>query len=313
MTNDELLHKWLENTISKEELNIFKKRPEYESLKTLYRRTEHMAGPSMDKEAMLKSILAVPKSPTLSTHNTNAKSHLPKNEPKVRSLSTWFKLGIAASVILVAGYFLFLTPTTQNLVSYQIAEGRIKKGKLPDGSKFTISGNSTISFDSIGWQKARTLNLEGEASFAVLRGTTFTVKTPDVSVEVLGTEFTVTSRGGDFEVKCKSGSVQVKGKNGKTEEVLKPGESVSMTKAGKFTNLRQDISRFKNVPLEEAMAILEKKFRIVFYNQNDIIDTKQLLTCNFQHNNLNQALKTTLSPLGIKYETFGPGQIRIFK
>lgn len=313
MTNDKLLHKWLNNTLSAEELEIFQKRPEYDSLSRVYKHTENLSSPKLNTEAMLQTILASPKSTALtkskgSTLNPPRTSTILKKKSK--SFSKWMKAGIAASILVLAGY-LVMAPTAQDMVNIQLAAGQVKSGKFPDDSRFVLSGNSTLSYDNNSWHKARTVNLKGEANFSVYKGEPFKVMTTEGSIEVLGTKFTVISRDGHFEVKCKEGSVLVKTKKGHTEEVLKPGEMLSIDNDGTFINLRENISRFKNAPLKDAMTVMEKKFRIVFYNTE--IDTEQILTCNFQHKNLNQALKTTMTPLGIKYETFGNGQIRIFK
>ena len=52
MTNDKLFHKWVNNTISEDELKIFKLRPEYDGLVDLYRQTENLSGPDIDTEKM---------------------------------------------------------------------------------------------------------------------------------------------------------------------------------------------------------------------------------------------------------------------
>jgi len=55
----------------------------------------------------------------------------------------------------------------------------------------------------------RIIHLEGEATFKVLKGNSFTVLTPFGKVEVLGTVFTVKAANGLLNVQCSEGKVRV--------------------------------------------------------------------------------------------------------
>lgn len=95
MKNDELLHKWINGEISKEELDIFKSRPEFAALTALYKSTEGLSAPAFDDKRMLSTIL-----------EKNKKMDNSKTEGKRVFLTSWVKYAAAASVLLFALWFL---------------------------------------------------------------------------------------------------------------------------------------------------------------------------------------------------------------
>lgn len=296
MKNDELLHKWINGTISEEELALFKLRPEYESLTVLYQNTEQLSTAGFDEDSMLSEILKTKK---------EASPQMEKSRRRI--LTTWVKYAAAASVLLVATWFFW--PKNSRVV-YEIAKGERKEGVLPDESTFVLNAESTLSYDAKKWEEGRNLDLKGEAFFKVKKGSKFSVNTLNGSVQVLGTEFNVWSRKETLEVKCQSGKVVVLSASGQLLETLNPNDAIRIV-AGKETEKwvlqtanqvtwLKGISSFKKVKLEVVLEELERQFTIsIDANQ---VNTQEIISCNFQHQDLNLALKTTLSPLKIKYE-----------
>jgi ferric-dicitrate binding protein FerR (iron transport regulator) len=94
-------------------------------------------------------------------------------------------------------------------VKYSTGFGEQKTFALLDGSQVTLNANSVLSYNKLLFSKKRNVFLKGEAFFKVKKGKTFTVKTPNGSVQVLGTEFSVTSYDDFFKVHCYSGKVKV--------------------------------------------------------------------------------------------------------
>ena len=72
-----------------------------------------------------------------------------------------------------------------------------------------LNSKSTITFNKHNWDTNRTLELNGEAFFDVEKGNTFTVKTSQGNVSVLGTEFNVNASVDFFRVSCYEGKVKV--------------------------------------------------------------------------------------------------------
>ena len=117
------------------------------------------------------------------------------------------------------------------------------------------------------------------------------------------------SRKGNLEVQCKSGRVAVLKKDGTQLEALNPGDAVRV-EAGRITEKWQfdqnknqswlnGISSFKKVSLETVLQEIERQYDVQI--QTSTIDLSTIVSCNFQHKDLDLALKTSLSPLNIKY------------
>lgn len=300
MTNDELLHKWVNQTIAPEELLIFQQRPEYGELVELYRQTEYLTAPAFDESGMLQNILKQQKSPLKVVRTA-----------KRVSMGNYIKYGLAASLLLIAGWFFFtqLDASTTILA----ATGEQKEGMLPDESSYILNAESTLTFNAKNWSDHRVLDLFGEAFFNVKKGAQFLVKTTNGSVQVLGTQFNVWSREGVLEVKCKTGKVAILSNKGNTLQELLPNEVVRI-KAGEIVETWtedlaeidswvQGISKLRKVTVSTVLAELKRQFDIEIDNGN--INTSTVISCNFQHNNLELALKTALSAAGIQYQIAG--------
>jgi len=290
MLNDELLHKWINGSLSAEELEVFKTRPEYNSLLELHKNTDNLSTPAFDQETMLAEIL------------------------KEKKVETWVKYAAAASILLLATWFLW--PKSQ-LVTYELAKGEEKEGVLPDESMFKLNGESTLAFDKGLWKKDRTLELNGEAFFSVKKGSKFTVKTPNGSVQVLGTQFNVWSREGVLEVKCQSGRVAVLSIDGKVLDELNPKDAIRVKKNAmtdkwelqnpENANWGAAISSYKNAKLSTVLNEMEQRYNIEINAEG--IDLNELISCSFRYKDLDLALKTCLLPLGIKHTIDDGGRV----
>lgn len=307
MKNDEILHQWINGNLSKEELEVFKLRPEYPSLVELYKKTEDYSVPDFDKETMLSDILKQEK-----------KSKIVQSEGRRVFLSSWVKYGVAASLLILATWMFW---PKEDLVRFDIAQGQKMEGTLPDQSTFVLNAESSLSYVSDKWANQRRLNLEGEAFFKVQKGETFEVYTSHGKVTVLGTQFNVFSRKGVLEVKCTSGKVAVSSNKNNVLKELTKGQAVRIVKnkiiehwefnsAGQ-KDWRDGIFGFKKVSLETVIHELERQFEIKIKTKD--IDLQEILTCNFQNQNLETALKTTVSPLGLQYEIKDSTTVLIFK
>lgn len=141
----------------------------------------------------------------------------------------------AASVVLLiiaAFVYYFISPPTAT--HYQTGYGETATVELPDGSIVTLNANSSLSYQVSDKREAW---LEGEAFFhvkKVLHPQTpqrFVVHTPQLDVEVLGTQFNVNDRRGKTTVVLNSGRVKL-GLRVRQEDtlVMKPGELVEVSK-----------------------------------------------------------------------------------
>lgn len=300
MKEDLLLHKWMQGTLTEEEQAQFQSRPEYESLRKIKENTDTWTPPPADLEAMLQNILATEKGDN------------PQSARVISFNRRWVMAGIAATVLIL--FSVFFWPAAQNPTTYIAANGRgVLQGNLPDGSAFTLNAGSFLTVEEENWETKRAVALEGEAFFDVEKGNTFFVSTKNGIVTVLGTKFNVRDREETLEVTCQEGKVQVSNTVDELIRILTPGEGVRIKANGEIAEITIEdqqipgwingISTFRDVPLEVVLAELERQFQITFESGSRDLQTR--LSCNFQHRDLELALQTSLTPLGIDYEVNG--------
>ena len=292
MTNDELLHKWVEQTITSEELNIFKQRPEFRELTQLYADTENLQAPAFDGESMLSEILSHQKSGLTEESDSDNKAG-----PVTRRL--WLRIAAAASLLIIPAYFLLLSGGS---MTHELREGKTLAGVLPDQSTYFLTGPAILSYKK-GMKGSRKVKLEGRAEFKVETGNPFIVSTSNGRVEVLGTTFEVESKEKELHVSCSEGRVAVHSIDETYREELEANEELRLIDSKEAYTWKLNNTKLKNVALEKALAELKKRYKIEF--ESGSINLSERLSCNFTHNDLNRALKTTLVPLGIKYTQSG--------
>ncbi|CAM1341159.1 FecR family protein [Tenacibaculum amylolyticum] len=281
-----LIKKWLDNDLNSEELKLFEALDDYDELIKLSKGLQHFKAPDIDTDQMLISLLD--------------KKRAPKN--KIRKM--WIPLSRIAAILVIGFslfyYYLFANKetTVKALASEKITT------LLPDTSEVLINAMSEISFNEKTWLQKREINLKGEAYFKVAKGEKFKVLTSKGTVAVLGTEFNVKNRGSDFEVICYEGLVMVT-YNSKNFE-LSAGDSF---KSGILLNNKTTASapswinnetHFSSEPLQKVINELERQYNVNVKTAG--IDTNQLITGKFIHDDLDIALKAITLPLNITYE-----------
>ncbi|WP_299128759.1 FecR family protein [uncultured Winogradskyella sp.] len=222
---------------------------------------------------------------------------------KVRPLFANWTIGIAASIVLLFGLFSIFGDKT---ITTETGFGESKSIVLLDGTEVLLNAKSKITYDEDDWNKKRSLQLEGEAYFKVAKGKTFIVETDNGSVTVFGTQFNVNSTEDYFDVVCYEGKVGVK--TTKYNHILLPNDAVrrvngypsqvSMHLDKKPTWIDGE-STFRSVPLRYVIKALEDQYDITF--DTKAINTKDIFTGSFPHNNFNIALKTVFETLNINY------------
>jgi transmembrane sensor len=224
-------------------------------------------------------------------------------QPKIRTLNTTWFVGVAASILTLFGMFMFLD--SDQLV-VESGYGTATPHELIDGSEVTLNSKSTIAYTPKQWIENKTVDLNGEAYFKVAKGKTFTVRTANGSVTVLGTQFNVKSTDDFFEVVCYHGKVSVKIAD--TEHILLPTQSIRKITGYKLEpNTFKGVnptwldgeSTFKSVPLKYVITALEDKYDIKFNTQE--IDETTIFSGGFPHGNLDIALTTVFDALDISY------------
>lgn len=286
-TDKSFLARWAANELSKEELTEFMQTDAFKDFQRINEVAQQFKGPKIDTKAAL----------------ANTKSKMVRETGKVRTLNTKFWYSIAASIaILIIGYF--AATSTRN---YTTGIGEQLAIMLPDGSEVQLNANSSITHKRFFWNSNRQLSLQGEAYFEVQKGSDFKVETSYGNVTVLGTKFNVKSRDYIFELNCFEGKVQFDQKGTNNQKILTANDKISIEKeiiSEHKTNTTKPqwidgISVFKNRPLQDVLNELSSLYTITFEIGN--IDTSQTFSGSFIHNDLEKALKTTLTPMGIVY------------
>lgn len=284
--SDSYLAKWLEGELTDLELKSLVSHEDFLAFKKL------------------KSGLDISERLNASTQESFSKIQAKIAQPKtkVKPLYTNWAIGIAASIVLLFGLFTFLN---DNDVLVETGFGETKTIALLDGSEVILNSKSQLKYNENDWESSRRLELDGEAYFKVAKGKTFSVKTDNGTVSVLGTQFNVKSIDNYFDVVCYEGKVGVK--TLESSHILLPQDAVRGEKGAiKSSKVSRNMpswiageSNFKSVPLHVVIKALENQYQINFDTKS--IDDSDIFTGSFPHDSLSIALKTVFETLDITY------------
>ena len=208
----------------------------------------------------------------------------------VRQLNPWTRpafwaAAAVALLVMAAGIFWWtLQPTT-----YQTAYGEIRKITLADGSIVTLNASTKLKVaDNLNIETVREVWLEGEAYFdiAKLRGAKFIVHTPEAQVEVLGTEFNVSTRRKSTKVVLHEGKVKLQASHTQPV-VMKPGDMATVSDKDQHIQLKivtpknydswkESIVVLDDRPVTEIVQMLEDTYGISVQFENPLLLNKKL-------------------------------------
>lgn len=202
-------------------------------------------------------------------------------EDNVISMRFWqdrtYWVAAAVSVLLlVGGFFLLQSRKAAATVTYATNAGERMRLYLPDSSTVVLNANSSLTLPARWSPDAdRHVQLKGQAFFSVthkINNQRFVVQTPDgLAVEVLGTEFSVTSNPQTSQVILERGKVSLSHEKDKFKQLtMAPGELVELTKGNNIVKKEVDPSLynawkdsnlvFENTTLGEIAQILEHSY-----------------------------------------------------
>ena len=285
MKKEDLIVKWLDNNLDEEELKAFKELDASSAFIRIDEAAKKLAAPSFDSEAQFARL-----------------KERQQHKFRLRSLRRTVA-SIAAVVVLGLG--LFYTLNNPSDVTFFALNDEQQELNLPDASEVVLNAGSSLSYNEASWDKARTLELDGEAYFKVAKGNAFTVKTKHGDVTVLGTEFTVNARDGFFEVTCYEGLVAVTIR-GKSQE-LSGGNTLKIYQGKQYLETIgvaepswiKNKSTFSSVPYMQVIDELERQYDITISGASVYNDT--IFTGSFTHQNLDTALQAITIPLNLSY------------
>ncbi|MBR9913388.1 MAG: DUF4974 domain-containing protein [Algicola sp.] len=285
MEKEYLLKKWLNNDLSDAEAKAF----------------EALEGADLYKEIIEEAHRF--------KGNTNAKVGTfealnEKLDSKKATSTHWLKTISRIAAVLVIGVTIFTLINRDPLSAYKTDIAQNETITLPDNSKVQLNELSELAYNGSDWNNNRSLNLKGEAYFDVEKGKRFDVNTDLGKVSVLGTEFNVLSRDSIFKVTCYEGLVQVIYNNNQiklpagSEFVLASGKGVKSSIVIAEPYWLKNMSVFENTALEDVIAEVEKQYHLTI---DFPTDTDLKFTGAFEHNNLENALKSITQPLNLTY------------
>ena len=310
-SDDTILARWLNGTLTPEELEELQKREDFEELQQLVVQIDTLSPPDFDQEA---------------TWNKLNKATAGSTKTKVVQMPSWVKysMGAAATLLVFLGIYLALNTSNDTPFSVATTEtGEQLTVYLPDSSIVTVNAASTISYNTINWKNERLVNLDGEAFFEVNKGSRFVVKTPLGEVKVLGTSFNVKDRGKQLEVACFNGKVGVKSVILDKPELLTAGQGVLISDKGQqieqWTLTENEkpswttgFSTFKDNKLAAVFEELQRQYGVKL-TLDKTVDTARVYSGGFPHKDLTNALKTICDPMQLKYELVGQNEVKISK
>ncbi|WP_010523369.1 FecR family protein [Aquimarina agarivorans] len=300
--NDVYLAKWLSGELTPDQLEEFKQHPHYNQYVKINDAALNMSLTDYDVDHAYLN---------LKTKINNGKH---TSNTKVISLYKWVG-AVAACMLICVGVYVF--SFSSNIYESNLAEKR--NVVLPDGSTVMLNSKAVAEVNTFNWKTSRLVELEGEAFFKVKKGNKFSVETAVGTVQVLGTQFTVNTINNNLlVVKCFEGKVQVK----------TPIKEVILTKGMAFQVFENTItewnfeqsqpswiatdneSRFNSMPIGHVLTSLKRQFDIKISNAENI-NKNLIFSGSFSNKNMEKALYTVFSTLGVKYEFVSDKEIRI--
>jgi len=287
MKREDLISKWLDNNLNGQELEAFKNLDDYDDLVKLNNNLQAFKVDDYDTTKQLENVLSAIKTK--------------KAQPKMH----WFKpLMRVAAILAVCFSLYYYTTSLDTTISTEYAQKTTLE--LPDASHVSLNAKSYLAFNKKDWKHAREVELHGEAFFKVAKGSSFKVKTKSGTVTVYGTQFNIKHRANYFEVICYEGLVGVT--YNFQESKLKPGNVFLIIDGKLFASDKENrttpswlnnASTFKSLPYKTVIAEFERQYNVTV---NLIgINSNQLFTGSFIHDNLEMALKSISLPLRATY------------
>jgi len=279
---------------------------------------DHFGTDLEDKILSRVSGFKVPGGKTPETALTDFKKLISDRKIKISSSKTgkarmiWSLGSIAAGMALLTGLWQIYNLIT--ITKVNASRGTHTEYVLSDGTEVQLNAESQITFNKNSYDSKRELTLKGEAFFNVKAGSSFSIKTPNGRIMVLGTSFNVFSRDNLFIVTCLSGKVMVMSAN--QTVTISQGETAELSE-GKLKRYRNDKLQyvtgwidgefyFENTPLNLVFKEIERQFNVKFTGRER---QDEFFTGSFENKDLKVALEIVCLPMGLNFEIDKNGQI----
>lgn len=228
--------------------------------------------------------------------------------PKQRIIPLWLRWSAAAAIITVVSLIAITLQGEQKIIA---AAGEQAEVTFPDGSKATLNAQSSISYNKYLWWLSPKVRIDGEGYFFGKHTKGFTVKGTDCKVKIIGTRFNIYNRNGNLSISCYEGEVSYRIPKLNNSSHLRGGELVTANIASNKVE-RGLIDSNKNepswvsgnffyvrTPFNEVLKEVERQFKVSIKDKERF--SEYTYTGFFSNNDLDNALTTTLIPMGLSY------------
>ena len=234
--------------------------------------------------------------------------------PLYRSPTFFKALGAfaAASVLFALLYLLKPADTVFDQV-HSTALADNQEITLPDGSSIRLNADSEIRYSSEKWNKDRSILLNGEAFFDVVKSDIpFRVVVGGSEVTVLGTSFNIIQREEEMVVACATGKVSVASDN---ENVIITRGLASKVRSGHAPSPPYEVDidligswingdfHYNNSSLTQVFNEIERQYDVSI-NSNLDFDPIQF-TGYFNNKDLEKSLSIVCLTAGLTFEIDG--------
>lgn len=232
----------------------------------------------------------------------------PHSQVKRISLNPFYKMALAASLLLLVGISGFLRFYSKTVYT---SAGQHFTLCLPDSSVIELNAQSAVNFHPYWFRFARTITLDGEAFFKVKSGNRFKVISSMGETTVLGTSFNIYSRANDYNVTCFTGKVRVVSAEKSEVVLLNPNEQAFINKDG-FLRLvsevdvkavkswRDNMFVFTGSSIVTVLQEIERQYNIKIIFK---ADPNLTYTGNFSKSiSEKEVLDLVCTSLGLKFE-----------
>jgi transmembrane sensor len=220
--------------------------------------------------------------------------HNMKSTREVSPFRFWYK--VAAGLIIgmsgsLLGYYLYQKDNSIPEITV-VTKKNAETVTLPDNSTVVVNRNSSLSYPEGFGDESREVNFSGEGFFSVQGNAAkpFIVHTPEAHIEVVGTQFNVSSKNGRLEVNVQEGKVLVY--TATDSAYLEGGQSASLEASKPINTVNTiDVNQwgyatrkfvFQDVPLADVFESIEKAYPYVIEVPNKDIKNCRL-TAAFDH------------------------------
>ncbi len=291
--DETFLARWLDGSLTAEELRAFEESPDYEYYVKTAGALDNFELEPYDTSAAFDK---------LHQRIQEAKGPEVRTLPQASNSKSWMYYAAAACVVGFIGLWVaFFADSSVEVLAADASE----RVAFPDGSEAMVSKGSSIRYEANSWDEARKVDLSGEAYFEVEKGVEFSVEVANGRVVVLGTRFNVEEEDDKLLVTCYSGKVRVEAFG--EQHILTKGQSVvALVDAAdqtSETDLVQPIwispnVSLKDVPLGEVLDQLEEIYGVQFSGE---FDRNLPFSGSFPNSDLDVALAQVFRPFNLNF------------